>query len=484
MKQSLLKYEKFIVIIGLLLAFFLFAFIQHQRHIQFLTTGWDLSVFDQPIFLASRGITPFSSLHNTHTLGDHFHPLLLVIGPLLYKFWPDPRMLLWLEVGVAVSSAAVIYVLSKSVLKEIKRLSPIKRLLISGALTAMYLFSVGFQAMVLDDFHDDVMVTLPLTLAFWFIHKKNWLGYWLTVAWVLVTKEEFGLLVAAIGLFVIVNQKAVRIGLATILIGFVSFFILIELVMPHFNVGSFYPSGYLHYSDTNRPSLVLNRFIRHPTTIVSSFIDHPQKRYTLFTSLVSFASLPLLSPWYLIPVSQTLLIRFIDNTAPLRFAFNNHYNGPLIPLLAIASVSGATKIIKRWPKIAVPLLVWIVTMTIAQNILFHGPINSLLKPTFYEELQTWQKDAHELIAQVPKTGSLATQNFLLPHLSQRVSYSLLPQIRDADYIAFTTAQNPHDFYGPPPQDLNVLVQDLLRDGHYRIRWQQNQAFLLERIKMN
>ncbi|MBI2009815.1 MAG: DUF2079 domain-containing protein [Candidatus Chisholmbacteria bacterium] len=123
-------------------------------------------------------------------------------------------------------------------------------------------------------------------------------------------------------------------------------------------------------------------------------------------------------------------------------------------------------------------------MTIAQNILFHGPINSLLKPTFYEELQTWQKDAHELIAQVPKTGSLATQNFLLPHLSQRVSYSLLPQIRDADYIAFTTAQNPHDFYGPPPQDLNVLVQDLLRDGHYRIRWQQNQAFLLERIKMN
>ena len=179
-------------------AFIGYALIHYQRHQQFLTYGWDLAVFDQPIYLFSQGKTPFSSLHNTHTLGDHWHPLLLLAGGALYKIWADPRMLLGLESAVAVASAAVIYGLAKKVLRQ-----PILAL----SLAVMYLFAVGFQAMVLDDFHDDVLVTLPLALLFLFLQQKNWLGYWVSVVWVLLTKEEFGLLVAAIGLFLILHQQ-------------------------------------------------------------------------------------------------------------------------------------------------------------------------------------------------------------------------------------------------------------------------------------
>src|SRR3989344_647025 len=191
-------------------AFIGYALIHYQRHQQFLTYGWDLAVFDQPIYLFSQGKTPFSSLHNTHTLGDHWHPLLLLAGSVLYKLWADPRMLLWLESTIAVASAIVIYVLAKKVLRQ-----PVLAL----ALAVMYLFSVGFQAMVLDDFHDDVLVTLPLTLLFLFLHQKNWLGYWLATTAMLLVKEEFGLLAAAIGLFIILKKISFKHGLITIVVG-------------------------------------------------------------------------------------------------------------------------------------------------------------------------------------------------------------------------------------------------------------------------
>ena len=451
-------------------AFIGYALIHYQRHQQFLTYGWDLAVFDQPIYLFSQGKTPFSSLHNTHTLGDHWHPLLLLAGGALYKIWADPRMLLGLESAVAVASAAVIYGLAKKVLRQ-----PILAL----SLAVMYLFAVGFQAMVLDDFHDDVLVTLPLALLFLFLQQKNWLGYWVSVVWVLLTKEEFGLLVAAIGLFLILRYRYFKQGLTTMAMGIISFFLLLNVIMPKFTAGTYWQYSYRHYSDTNRPGVVLSRFFKKPQLLITTLIDHPAKRQTLLTSLISFAGLPVLAPVYLLPAFESLLIRFIDPTAPLRFGFNNHYNGPLITLLAVASIYGARRALKFISPL--PLTGIILVMTLWQNWLFHGPINSIFKPQFYR-LAHWQKDAHELISQVPRTGSLATQNFLLPHLSQRESYALLPEIKDADYIAVVLNYSGPDFYGPPPEQLKTQVENLMSAGQYRLLWQRNQSLLLQKVR--
>ena len=450
-------------------AFLVYAFIHHQRHSQFLTFGWDLAVFDQPIYLLSRGLAPFSSLHNMNTLGDHFHPLLLIAGTILYRIWADPRMLLWLETFVAVASAAVIFTLAKKVLRQ-----PILAL----ALSIMYLFSVGFQAMVLDDFHDDVLVTLPLTLLFLFLHQKNWLGYWLATTAMLLVKEEFGLLAAAIGLFIILKKISFKHGLITIVVGLTTFFLLLEVIMPQFNRGSGYAYKYRHYSEANQPQILINQFINQPATLVTTFFDHPLKRQTLLTAVTSFGFLPLLAPpVFALPILETLFIRFIDPTTFLRFAFNNHYNGPLLPLLAVAGVYGTSRLLRRFSPGF--LTAWVIGFALLQNFLFHGPINSLFKPQFYR-LTDWQQDAHELIRQVPDTGSLATQNFLLPHLSQRASYFLLPEVKDADYIAAVLNHTAPDFYGPPVDQLQPQLEALIDTNQYRVIWQTNQALLLKR----
>ncbi len=460
--------------------FCLYAFIHHQRHINFYTTGWDLAVFDQPVYLLSQGKTPFSSLHNTHTFGDHFHPLLLGFGALLYKIWADPRMLLWLEVAVAISSSYFLYLLSKALVKRWDQ-NESKILVITTAfsLTTMYVFSVGFQSMLLDDFHDDVLVTLPLIAIFYFLHTKKWLSYWISTIAILLTKEEYGLLVAAIGIMLLF-RKIHRHGIVTIIIGITSFYLLLEIIMPRFATGTYWQYTYRHYSDTNQPSVVIKNFAANPQKFITTLIDHPEKRKTLITGTISFGLLPLAAPAFIIPIGETLLIRFIDATAPLRFSFNNHYNAPYIALLAVASAYGASITFKHLPKryrMIVPI--YILAATLAQDIIFHGPINSIIKPKFYDRPE-WLEQAQALVQQVPQTSSLATQNFLLPHLSQRESFSLLPEIKNADYITALLVDHPTDFYGPP---INKLKQQLLEatvSGQYHIYWQQNQALLLQK----
>lgn len=466
----------------LLVVFSIYAFIHTNRHANFYTTGWDLAVFDQPVHLLSHGQTPFSSLHNTHTLGDHFHPLMLIMGATLYKIWPDPRMLLWLETAIAVSSGGVLYILSKGILRPFFTKTSLYPQLISLSLSLMYLFSVGFQAMLLDDFHDDVLITLPLILLFWFLYKQNWKWYWVTIVWVLLTKEEFGLLVAAIGC-VVTLKGYFKQGIGTMVIGVISFFVLLQVIMPKFAAGTYWKYGYRHYSDTNRPSVVMKRFVLNPSLFIITLVDDPQKRYTLTSGIFSFGFLPLAVPIHLLPAAETLLIRFIDNTAPLRFAFNNHYNGPYIPLLAIASVYGTATIISRWKKKHVPtmLVIWIIGITIVQNVLFHGPINSLAKKEFYQPLN-WKNDANALISHVPKSSSLATQNFLLPHLSQRTAFTLLPETNQSEYIAAMLINHPTDFYGPNLEKLKTELAELTKSGKYQIVWQQNQAVLLKKVE--
>jgi len=50
------------------------------RHYWFQTHGWDLGIFDQAIYLISRGWPAESSLLGFHILGDHGALVLYPVG--------------------------------------------------------------------------------------------------------------------------------------------------------------------------------------------------------------------------------------------------------------------------------------------------------------------------------------------------------------------------------------------------------------------
>jgi len=289
-------------------------------------------------------------------------------------------------------------------------------------------------------------------------------------------KEEFGLLAVAIGLVIILRKISLKHGLATILIGAATFYLLLEVVMPWYSR----TPRYAHYSDTNSLSIMTNQIIRQPWLPFTTVVDHPQKLHTLYTSAVSFGFLILAAPpVFFLPILESLVIRFIDPTVTLRFSFNNHYNGPLIPLLAIAAIYALKRLSTRVP--AIYLAIWVVGFTLLQNVIFHGPINSVLKPQFWQ-IQSWQQHAHELIRQVPKYASLATQNSLLPHLDQRPEFYLLPEIGSADYIAVDLYPGPNKIYNQTSAELEAQLDELIATNQYRVIWQRHQALLLQKVR--
>ncbi|HEY9611226.1 MAG TPA: DUF2079 domain-containing protein [Allocoleopsis sp.] len=82
------------------------------RHALFQSTGWDLGIFDQAIYLISQGQPPISSLIKVHILGDHaawvFYPLAL-----LYKIYPDVHWLFAVQALALALGALPTYYLAR-----------------------------------------------------------------------------------------------------------------------------------------------------------------------------------------------------------------------------------------------------------------------------------------------------------------------------------------------------------------------------------
>lgn len=467
-----------------------YSFINWQKHIHFQTFGWDTAVFDQQVYLISIGKTPYSSLHSSlynlpqvHALTDHFHPLVLIFGALLYKIWADPRMLFILQSGIIALSGIPLYLIAKYLLSKIS-LPSIGLKTISFSLMILYLFSVSTQAMTLDEFHDDVLVTLPLLFSLYCILTCRMRWYWILFCITLLTKEEYGLLGIPLAFFIALQKRSLKQALATAIVGISTFYLLLYIVMPSFS-GT---SQYAHFRAENKPSYIINQLVTHPTLLVSKFLDHPEKRKTFIVSLVSFGFLPLFSgPAMILPLFS-VAIRFFDETTVRRYEFNNHYASPAISFFAFVSVISLSYVLsylikrkKASPRhIWVPVIVFLLIVLIIQDGLFHGPINSLFKKSFYET-QPFERDAHELIRKIPPHSPLATQNSLLPHVSQREHFYLLPEIGNAQFIAVDLTEGPNKFASSSAIQIERLTNKLIEEKTFTIIWQKNKSILLERL---
>ncbi len=68
-------------------------------------SAFDLGIFDQAVWLISRGDVPFSTIRGLHILADHFSVILYLLAP-LYWFAPHPKTLLTVQT-LALSLGAV-----------------------------------------------------------------------------------------------------------------------------------------------------------------------------------------------------------------------------------------------------------------------------------------------------------------------------------------------------------------------------------------
>lgn len=485
------------LLFSLSLTALIFSYMSVTLHNHFQTFGWDLGFFDQIIWKASRGdLIAYSTLAKENLLADHFQVVLYLLAP-LYWIRSDVRMILIAQAILIVIAGLPLFILAKEVTKN--------RIFSIGIVIA-YLLFLGTQWTILNEFHQMAFVPLFLSIIFLALHRKKLIGYWIGMIGLIGIKEELGLLVAAIGIAVWFGFSTIggvpsghprgvlswssRTGVYTFIIGILSFFFLIYIMMPAISVeGTYHHMGFGEAGYT--PIDVIKKSITNPSFFIKQMVYPTIKMKTVFDSFFAFGFLPLLAPIYLIPVIEQFVTRFIYAGPQFtKWANVNHHAAPLGVLLAVSTVYASKWLSEIWRKgnkgdrgdkrkIFTYLGGYIVIIVLVQDIVLHGPINSFFKPQFHEHY-AWMKNNEEIIQLVPKGASVAAQNSMFPHLSQRHEIYLLPEISNAQYIVVDLEDGPNKFSPLSKHEMETLIDTLTISKQYQISFQKGKAMILKK----
>jgi uncharacterized membrane protein len=320
-------------------------------YIRFRMTSYDLVIFDQAIRSYSHfhlGISVIKGVHNGFgphfsILGDHFSPILAALAP-LYWIYSGPQTLLVAQ--------AVLFSLA------IPPLWLFTRRAFGGgpkATTAAYLIAAAYglswplAEATAFDFHEAAFAPVLLAIALERIQAGRLRGVLVALGALLLVKEDMGLLVAGIGLYLLVSMTPTlprqRLVAIAVMVGGIFYtMIAVYVLIPAFGgqAGYYWAYGAL---GKNVSQIVLH-MIRHPFSTIKMIFNPWYKTRTLKWLFGVFAFLPLLSPITL-AVVPLLLERMLNSKFPSWWLLKFQYNSFIVVILICAAVDSAVRI-DRW----------------------------------------------------------------------------------------------------------------------------------------
>jgi uncharacterized membrane protein len=187
------------------------------------SSAYDFGLYDQGIWLLSRGNSPFVTLMGRNLFGDHSSFILLFIVPI---FWlTSSTSVLFIIQSVALGIGAFpLYAYSRRALNSDA---------MAFVMAAAYLLHPAVGLTNVENFHPDAFLGVLMGIVWWSALEKRWNWYWVSVALALLVKEDVGLIVLPIGLWVALRRDARR-GLWTILISLGTMLLMFFVVMRSF----------------------------------------------------------------------------------------------------------------------------------------------------------------------------------------------------------------------------------------------------------
>jgi uncharacterized membrane protein len=477
MKKFLQKYSIFILILlfGLLYSLWVV-----NRHNHFLTDAVDLGIYDQPIWNLSQFRPPFSSIKNMWTWGDHVGWVILLLAP-FYWLWSDTRVLLLLQVWIVVIAAWPIYQLAKSRLKnEFASLS----------IAFVFLSFVGLQTALDYDFHLATLSVMPIAFTLYFMHQQKWTPYWLWFFIGMATKEDVPLIMLMVGLYVLVVLRKYKIGLTSVLIAGIYYWVLTNKIIPYFKGG---PFNYEQFDPslgigTTTGELLMTALTRQ-WKILQVLVTPSLKIKTTANLVGSYAFLPLLSPATFLLSAPIWAERFLNGLSQ-RWLIRFQYSASIDPILAVGTILGMENVLKIKNKFVKrissgQIIIFLSVIILAMNIFViwrtNGPMLRILDPKSYP----WQERFdinYELIRQIPPDASVVAQSCFVPHLSHREKiYRFqegIVETQQPDYVLLGI-----DEHSDPPyveEQWQNLIADLKAMPEYEILYDDGRRFLFKR----
>lgn len=447
--------------------FVLYAVYSLTRYPQFLNAGYDLGIFDQAVRAYSQFRAPTVPLKgdNFNLLGDHFHPILVVLAP-LYWVWDDPRMLVLAQAALVAASVPIVWtMLARHVSGRVLRL----------ALMTCYALSWPLQRMVDFDFHEIAFSVPLLALVADAIDRgSDRRLLWASLPLLLV-REDMGMVVLMIGVVRLLQRRRfqARWWPAALLMvaGVVTFVLVTKLVLPALN-----PSGQFAYWSYQAlgadPSSALRFMVLHPVATIHVFFTPWTKTLTLAFLLVPLLLLPLGSSLSLISL-PLLAQRFFSSRENL-WTTEFHYSAPIQVIFVCAAIQVLGRVAYRprqWLACGI-VGAHVLTPVVDVALVATNTVDRGLNEPFYRLLgPAWQRSAHmrdqqAIVDLVPAGTCVEADDRLAVHLT-RTNRVTLPTLtrRTSDLVLLDMSQREVGYPLPSPQ---AILADVTARGYREV----------------
>ena len=310
--------------------------------------SWDLAIFAELAKAYAHGQAPIVPIKgdNYNLLGDHFHPILVLLGP-IWRLFPTPLALLVVQdLLLAVSAWPLTRLATRLTSRSV-----------GTALGLFYVLSWGFQGAAQAQFHEIAFAVPMLAWASVAFVERRWKTCALWLVPLVLVKEDMGLTLIMAGGAIALRgwQKAragepddagsgpakrrsgrfiwawdelptaVRLGARLALFGLLAFILTVFIIVPLLS-----PTGSWQYGLGGNAGDGMTA-AHTGGTLLDRLFSPEVKIATLFMLVCTAGGIGLASPWMALML-PTLGWRFLaDKEAYWEWKFW-HYNAALIPI--------------------------------------------------------------------------------------------------------------------------------------------------------
>ncbi len=430
------------------------------RHERLNSSVYDFGIKSQVIWNTANGRWFASSIEVTQYLGDHFQLIFLPLA-VLYRLWPNPNALLLVQSLLLALAAIPVYRIANRHLRSQK---------LALAFAAVYLLypTIGFINRF--DFHPITFVVFFFLMVVDLVETDHpwWASFFIFLA--LITREEMGLTIFALGLFVIFVEKRPRLGTVWAVVGLVYSAVILLAVMPAFRGGT--TDSMLRYAWLgDGPAAMAQTLLTRPAFVLTTLLGDPVRQEFLLKILLPVGFLSLLSPLALAVALPALGYNLLSDV-PSQSSIYFQYMSPLIPFIFLAAILGAASL-QKWlngrisPKAASRqftwgLIIWLGAFTLLAWLLdnpFTTRIDAPYYPIYALEQTSSRAAFDKANALLPADAPVATMMGYGTHLSLRPELYLF-------YDRLKLMERPYAF--PPVEYALLNLTDLRWDVNARI----------------
>jgi uncharacterized membrane protein len=400
------------------------------RHAKYETTGFDLGIFDQVVRAYAHLHAPTSPLKNIdyNILGDHFHPILVVLAP-LYWIWDDPRVLLTVQAALFAVSIFPVAAFAR------RRFGAVPALVLAAGYGASWPIEQAVQF----DFHEIAFAVPLIALIIDAMDRRANRTLVTCCLLVLLVREDMGAMVLLVGLLVAARRPLPGRGRRADLVlggllagaGLLGYWVATSLVIPALGGGFAYWTFTALGPD---PVSALRYSVGHPLQVLRLMVTPAVKLHTLETIFYPTGYLALFSPYALLTVP--FLAERMLNDRPQLWITNFHYTSVIAPMLMAGAVDTVARLHDRFPaafmtrrlrrlrRVPVGLVAAFVAWSVGVvtfGLVTQGanyPVAGLWSGRVWVRDARWH-DVNTILPLIPSGECVEAYNQIAPHLTQR-----------------------------------------------------------------